>query len=1073
MDLKQRLNLGLLSHLLVACILLSALSGFAAAGKISGKVLEKDTKSPLPGANVFIENLWQNDKAVELDSKIGAAADENGYYVILNVPPGTYDVKVSMMGYNTILKQQVRINLDRTTVLNFELESTVLEMGEVQVVAEREIIKPDISGTQEIILSQRIAEAPVMRVDEFVNKIKGVELVAGADGYGLSIRGGAIRETDIRIDGISIRDPRSENSYLSINSTSVEELQVLTGGFEAKYGNLRSGLVNVVTKEGSREKYNFSIKMDYTSSNQQKFFGENPYSDDSWVYRVFADTSYKYYNPADKKWHSFAMDGVPAADSLLPEGFPDDEAFRTFRGWNYRRLVLHNLQSIGLPSGTTLTPEQKRKLWLLQHPQYEFASKPDMFLEGTVTGPIPGGSIPFIGPVLGKSTFMFAGKYENTQYAFPLGKRDNYVDWNGQLKVISKITPSMKLSLNGMYANVNTLTAGSPSTYGGALVDNSSRFNFLSSTSVSVEQQARLLGGSSGFEQMFNKSRLQLYDQRYIITGASFTHTISPKLFYNLDLQFSYTDHEVTPFDLDTTRASAWAYVDSFRVLNVPELGSPNASTNWLTDITDLFWLYGGLQAADSSYSWMLNFNGDLTSQIGEHHQIEAGFDFRYNYLNVNSGTWLQSEESWTPDTWQYFTAKPIEIGLYVQDKLEFQGMIANVGLRADYFNPNKKSFVVQHPLDADYSDFYNMTYNYLPGKFGSWEKWVEFREMLEQPPGWPTGDNNAQFKLSPRLGVAFPITVSSKLFFNYGHFYQRPNIHFLYNLAIFPGGATVPTPGLEMARTVAYEFGYEQSFLNNYLLNISFYYKDIKDEPLSRTYVDYYEEVYVNQYSPDAYKDIRGIELRLEKNFGKFFTFWGNYEYMLQSSGQSGLSYVYENRLKALEEARYANLTITDPLPRANINLNLHTPDEWGPKLLNSFPLGKIFVNFFFDWRDGGRQIINPCEPEAEWKKIEVVDYSNVDMRASKLVHIGIVDMEFVLTVQNLLNQKRLSYRNMTTAQFDRYKESLHFPYETGDQHGNDKLGEWDEDYIDIGWFTAPLFLNPRRVLLGLRFKF
>jgi hypothetical protein len=72
---------------------------------------------------------------------------------------------------------------------------------------------------------------------------------------------------------------------------------------------------------------------------------------------------------------------------------------------------------------------------------------------------------------------------------------------------------------------------------------------------------------------MFNKSRLQDYAQRYLVTGAKLTHTLTPKLFYSLDFQFSYSDHEVTPFGLDTTQANAWTYVDSFRVLNVPQSG--------------------------------------------------------------------------------------------------------------------------------------------------------------------------------------------------------------------------------------------------------------------------------------------------------------------------------------------------------------------------------------------------------------------------------------------------------------------------------------------------------------------
>ncbi|MDW7680793.1 MAG: TonB-dependent receptor, partial [bacterium] len=745
--LPRNLNFIVLVFLLSA-FLFSNSALVAANGKIAGRVYEKGTKAPLPGANVFIESFWQFDKSIELDNKMGAAAGIDGYFTILNVPPGTYNIKATMMGYTSLTKQQVRVNLDRTTTIDFELSPEVLELGEVTVVAEREIIKPDVSGTQEIIISDRIAEAPVMRVDEFVNKIKGVELVAGNDGHGLSIRGGAIRETDVRIDGISIRDPRSENSYLSLNSTSVEELQVLTGGFEAKYGGFRSGLVNVVTKEGSREKYSLSLKLDYTPANQQKFFGNNPWSEDSWIYRVFADTSES----------GFAYTGT-LGDTTVPE------ELRYFRGWNNRREGVHNYEAIGIPKGVTLTPEQKRQLWLLQHPQYEFAKQPDTFIEGTLTGPVPGSWIPLLGNIFERSTFLLAGKYENTQYAFPLGKRDNYLDWNAQLKVINYLSDNMKLAINGMYARVNTLTAGRPSTFGGALIDNSSRFNFLSSTSVSVEHQARLLGGANGFQQMFNKSRLQFYDQRHVIGGLKFTHTVSPRLFYNLDLQFSYTDHEVTPFNLDTTRTDAWVMLDTLRILNVPSGGSPNASTNWLTDLNNLFWLYGGLQAADSSYSWMLNLRGDMTAQIGRHHQIEAGFNFKYNYLNVNSGTWLQSEESWTPDTWQYYTVKPVEIGVYVQDKLEFEGMIANVGLRADFFNPNKKAYQVSHPLDPDYANLYNISYQYLPGKFGSWENWVEFREFLDNPPGWPATKNKTQLKLSPRLGVAFPVTTNSKLY--------------------------------------------------------------------------------------------------------------------------------------------------------------------------------------------------------------------------------------------------------------------------------------------------------------------
>ncbi len=811
---KKFAGLSIYGLVFLSTLLALPMISLADKGKITGRVIDKDTKEPLPGANVLIESIWQFGKSVKIETKQGAATDIDGYYVILNVEPGTYNIKASIIGYIALVQEQVRVNMDRTITVNFPLSSTVLEIGSVQVVAEREVIKADISGTQEIITTERIAETPVMRVDEFINKIKGVELVANNDGHGLSIRGGGIRETDVRIDGISVRDPRSENSYLSLNSTAVEELQVLTGGFEAKYGGFRSGLVNVVTKEGSRDKFSFSFKADYTPQNNRKFFGANPWSNDSWIYRVFADTSENGY----------AYKGT-INDTTVPE------ELRYFKGWKNRLTGTANYQPIGLPKNAKLTPQQKRELWLLQHPQYAYADKPDEYIEGTITGPILGSGLPFVGPFFRKSTFLVGLKYENTQFAFPLGPRNNYLDWNGQFKLTTKISPTMKFSLSSMYAKVSSITAGRATTFSGALIDNSSRFNFLSSTEISVQQQAQLLGGSNGFIQMFNKSRLQFYDQRYLIGGAKFTHNFSPKAYYTLDFQFSYTDQKLVPFALDSTQTSAWTILDStYRVLNVPLKGTPNGSTNWSLDINDMFWLYGGSQAADTSYSWVANLKGDMTVQIGRHHQVETGFNFKYNYLSVNSGTWLQSEQSWTPDIWQYFTAKPLEIGLYLQDKLEFQGMVANIGLRADYFNPQKNSYLVSHPLDEDYANFYNLIYQYLPGEFGSWQKWEIFRTMLANPPGWPQIDNKVQIKLSPRLGVSFPVTINSKLYFNYGHFYQRPNIHFLYNQAVMPGAAIVPSTDLDMARTIAYEFGYEQRFLHNFLFNISLYYKDIKD---------------------------------------------------------------------------------------------------------------------------------------------------------------------------------------------------------------------------------------------------
>jgi len=367
--------------------------------------------------------------------------------------------------------------------------------------------------------------------------------------------------------------------------------------------------------------------------------------------------------------------------------------------------------------------------------------------------------------------------------------------------------------------------------------------------------------------------------------------------------------------------------------------------------------------------------------------------------------------------------------------------------------------------------DRLNTVYNSLAGDPASYERWALFRELLNNPPGWPETKNETQVHFSPRLGVSFPVTESSKMYFNYGHFYQRPAIAFMYQTHVVQGGVSVRTPGLAMAKTISYEFGYEQMLFDELIFNATAYYKDIRNEPLSRTYIDYYDENPVTVYVPDAYRDIRGFELRFERPYGRFFTFTAMYDYMLQSSGQTGLYQIFENRLLARDaELRTPYVNEIDPLPRANINLNFHTPGNFGPDWGGFFPFENWYLSYFFEWRDGGRFLSNPQEPEPQnYIYIEAVNYWNADLRLSKAFSTSFGSLEIVLTVKNVHDNKWLNIGNMTQTQYDEYKNSLKTP----DKGGNDKWGEYKKDYIKVGWWEAPVFLNPRRFILGLRLNF
>ncbi len=1071
------------SFWLTSAILVFLISdaALAANGKIAGRVVDSKSGEGIVGATVIVDSQWIAGKPVRLSVPLGAMSDANGYYTILNIHPGTYNVTARMLGYASMVQKEVTVEAERTITVNFSLEQGAIQMRGVEVVYRANIIRPDIAGTQEIVHTQRVEEAPMTRVDEFIGKLAGVELVDNSQGHGLSIRGGAIRETDVSLDGISLQDPRSENSYLSFNSTTIQELQVMTGGFQAKYGGIQSGLVNAVTKDGSRQRYSLAVTANMTAGGQQKFFGQNPWSSNSVIYQIFAG--------------KYAMRGIRThADSMA---VPSE--FWGFKGWAngvkqgsvYRYMTgQYTAPYIQFPAGftaaTQLDSTQRMEIWKLRHPTSAVATKPDYYFEGSLTGPVPGENLPLLGWYLGRTTFLLGYKYENTQFAYPIGPRDNYIDWNTQLKLTTDLTSADKLTVEGLYAYVNTLNTGIGSTYGGSLQEGSSSFGFLTNTQSSIEQQARLIGGGS-FQQIYDISRMQFYDQRFVISGAKYTHTISPNAYFTLDAHFQYNDHNLQPYSLDTSKTSAWWYMvgdkvydtpqpGAIKILKVPSGGTPNGSTNYIPDELSMFNLSGGPQRIDSSFSWFGQLNGNLVWQVDRHNQLEAGFSAELTRLFDYAGTWYQVKLSYTPDLWQYYDVMPITGGAYIQDKLEFQGIIANLGVRLDYWNPRRNAFAVSNPPDPAYTSFYNDVYANLPGGFGSYQTWALYRSMLGNPPGWPSTPNKVQMPISPRLSVSFPVTESSKMYFNYGHFYQRPAFPFVYDLAMYPAAATIPSPDLSMGKTVSYEFGFEQTIMDEYLATVSFYYKNQTNQPLPITYVDYYHQNQVTMYVPAGYDDIDGVEFRLEKTMGRFVTFWANYDYMMSGSGQNGLRYIYQNQLEAANAMRSANITTIIPTPRAHVDLNFHTPMDLGPSGLGVSPLGGWNLDFLFDWQAGGKMLFNPQEPDIkkqEW--LSVVDYTNLDIRLSKMFTVSKTNFELVLTVQNALNEKRLYTDNMTPNQLTSYENSLHLPWNSGAMKGNDKWGDIPSSkkpYIDVGWWQAPIFFDPRRILLGIRFN-
>ncbi|NOY61067.1 MAG: TonB-dependent receptor [Calditrichaeota bacterium] len=205
-------------------------------GKVSGVVKDKDTGEVLPGANVVVEGTNR-----------GAAADANGNYLILNLPPGEYSLKVQMIGYQPTRITGVQVYTDRTTKVNCELSMTVIEGQEVTIVAGREPVEFDRTNTASYVNSKEMDALPVSNLSQVIQMQAGV--VTGSGGA-LHFRGGRSREVAYMIDGIPVSNSFSQGggSNVTVETNFVKELQVITGTFNAEYGAAQSGIINIVTK---------------------------------------------------------------------------------------------------------------------------------------------------------------------------------------------------------------------------------------------------------------------------------------------------------------------------------------------------------------------------------------------------------------------------------------------------------------------------------------------------------------------------------------------------------------------------------------------------------------------------------------------------------------------------------------------------------------------------------------------------------------------------------------------------------------------------------------------------------
>ncbi|MFA5805219.1 MAG: TonB-dependent receptor [Melioribacteraceae bacterium] len=224
-------------------------------GTITGKVTEKKTKESLLGVNVVLKGTYY-----------GAASDFDGNYKIKNINPGTYNIEVSLIGYKAVKFGAIKVEPGKNKQLDIELEESALTLGqEVIIVGARPMLDAEETQSKRTISKEDIQAARLENISDIVVQQAGV---VKSDNE-IHIRGGRSNENAFLLDGVSVQDPLAGTGFgLQLSANAIEEVEVITGGYNAEFGQATSGVVNVRTKEGG-EKYH-----GYLSYKNDNLFGK-------------------------------------------------------------------------------------------------------------------------------------------------------------------------------------------------------------------------------------------------------------------------------------------------------------------------------------------------------------------------------------------------------------------------------------------------------------------------------------------------------------------------------------------------------------------------------------------------------------------------------------------------------------------------------------------------------------------------------------------------------------------------------------------------------------------------------
>ncbi|MFC1563245.1 hypothetical protein ACFL4Z_04280, partial [candidate division KSB1 bacterium] len=744
---------------------------------------------------------------------------------------------------------------------------------------------------------------------------------------GYDIRGGGIYETDVQMDGIPLMNELSQIPTIPLNRNHIKEIQVQSGGFNAEYGNLRSGLISITLKDGSYSEYS-GIFEGRISPASKKHYGISPYSQESAHWKVFAGTD--------------AMTGVSNDMVYNPYTNPDGKYPYAWEGWeNYTQ-------------NREISAEHALELWKWRHRPLPYADEPDFMVDVGYGGPIP---------FLKDSKFYYSQFYNKSLYPFPTSRKSSD-ELSSILKLTKKVNNNTDIIFTGLLNYTGAVSPGGRVFYTGL------------SPSIMTGDDNVMSANTFSYRDTYQQAAFNPSFSRYYTANIKVINKYSDNIIYENSINITKYDFGRSPMSSTDNNPVKVIYDEKagkeFEYDEYPWGYSGMEGNTY--DQASFFRLKrspGGRGRQNNDYT-IYTLKSKVTSIFRNFHHFTSGVEI--NLFNLNERTEYNFSNPTDPIenrpyTWLKYKATPKEYNIFFQGRTETSFTSAFIGLRINYYDPDCKGFdLTNDGINSEYYGGYN-SWGRVEGE-GNWG----FAKMR-------TRKLKNKVRIMPRFGIARAFTKNMKIFFNLGHYYNRPDPRVMYGVLStkfigFPQShGTIPQPDLLWPKTVSTEFGLSYKFKNEAIFQISIYDKNISDQITQVNIYGYYNKA-MKTYNNSHFADVKGVELSLIRDFGRFVNFHANYNYMSSSYGFSGIEEINLNPQIGIVYHSAEEVEL-DPLPYFSLYVNLKTPPNWGPgkEIFGIKPLSEWSSSILFRINDQGNYLVNPNAPINERTYVNIED--------------------------------------------------------------------------------------------------